>query len=60
MNKSNELHGQMKKIILSEKDKVLHSISLYYDSLISEIDSNFQRKQTWIKEISDHYNNVRA
>ena len=59
MNKSNELHSQMKKIIMSEKDRVLHSIGLYYDSLITEIDSNYHRKQTWLKEISDHYNNVR-
>ena len=59
MNKTNELHTQMKKIIQSERQKVVHAINLYYDSLCIEIDNNCKRKQIWMQQINEHYNNTR-
>lgn len=47
MNKlhhNGQLHHQMKKIIMSERDSVLKAIDLYYESLCQEIDNNLRRK----------------
>ena len=60
MKKSNDLHSQLRKILMIERDKVVQGVNLYYESLGVEIDNNFQRKNMWMQEINEHYQHVRT
>lgn len=58
INYSNQLHNKLKNTIILEKDTLIHAIVLYYDSLIREIDLNFQRRYKWVKEVTEMYHSV--
>jgi hypothetical protein len=49
----------LKASISTEKETLMHAISLYYESLIREIDLNYQRRHMWMQDITNFYHSVR-
>lgn len=58
INYSNQLHNKLKNSIILEKDTLIHAIVLYYDSLIREVELNFQRRYKWVQELTELYHSV--
>jgi hypothetical protein len=35
--------------VLGEREQVLQTVGLYFDSLLREIDRNYKRRQMWLQ-----------
>jgi S-methylmethionine-dependent homocysteine/selenocysteine methylase len=59
INASNQLHGQLRSAIYAEKESLAQAIGLYYDSLLREVELNYQRRHAWLQELTRQYQGVR-
>jgi uncharacterized membrane-anchored protein YhcB (DUF1043 family) len=59
INASNQLHAQLRTAIYGERDSLTQAIALYYESLLREVELNFQRRHAWLQDVSRQYQGVR-
>jgi uncharacterized membrane-anchored protein YhcB (DUF1043 family) len=49
----------LRTAIYAEREGLTQAITLYYDSLLREVELNFQRRNCWMQEVSRQYQTVR-